>query len=91
MLEAIKTEVNAHYTSARWCKQKDNMMKSSKTYLFRYGGLLLSRLPPKASVPATFKGPVGVQIYSLRNQLKQDRAKALDVLKDLNAACRDRH
>ncbi|HRR33696.1 MAG TPA: sugar phosphate isomerase/epimerase [Kiritimatiellia bacterium] len=33
---------------------------------------------------ATFKGPVGVQIYSLRNQLKQDGAKALDVLKDLN-------
>ena len=33
---------------------------------------------------ATFKGPVGVQIYSLRNQLKQDGAKALDVLKALN-------
>lgn len=33
---------------------------------------------------ATFKGPVGVQIYSLRNQLKQDGAKALDVLKNLN-------
>lgn len=33
---------------------------------------------------ATFKGPVGVQIYSLRNQLKQDGAKALDVLKSLN-------
>ncbi|MDD4443260.1 MAG: hypothetical protein PHX41_15290, partial [Kiritimatiellae bacterium] len=33
---------------------------------------------------ATFKGSVGVQIYSLRNQLKQDGAKALDVLKALN-------
>jgi len=33
---------------------------------------------------ATFKGPVGVQIYSLRNPLKQDGAKALDVLKALN-------
>ncbi|GHT35582.1 sugar phosphate isomerase [Planctomycetales bacterium] len=33
---------------------------------------------------ATFKGPVGVQTYSLRNQLKQDGAKALDFLKDLN-------
>ena len=32
---------------------------------------------------ATFKGPVGVQIYSLRDQLKQDGAKALDVLKTL--------
>jgi len=32
----------------------------------------------------TFKGPVGVQTYSLRNQLKQDGAKALDFLKDLN-------
>lgn len=32
---------------------------------------------------ATFKGPVGVQLYSLRNQLKQDGAPALDVLKGL--------
>jgi sugar phosphate isomerase/epimerase len=33
---------------------------------------------------ATFKGPVGVVTYSLRNQLKQDGEKALDFLKDLN-------
>lgn len=31
---------------------------------------------------ATFKGPVGLQIYSLRDQLKVDGAKALDFVKE---------
>ena len=30
----------------------------------------------------SFRGPVGLQIYSLRNQLKQDGAKALDFVKE---------
>jgi len=61
-------------------------MKSSKN-LFVFVTAALFAVAASAQgvgTSATFKGPVGVQIYSLRNQLKQDGAKALDVLKDLN-------
>ncbi len=62
------------------------MMKSSKNLLVSVTATLLAVAASAQGVgtSATFKGPVGVQIYSLRNQLKQDGAKALDVLKDLN-------
>ena len=61
-------------------------MKSSKNLLVSVTAALFSVAASAQGVgtSATFKGPVGVQIYSLRNQLKQDGAKALDVLKDLN-------
>ena len=61
-------------------------MKSSKNLLVSVTATLLAVAASAQGVgtSATFKGPVGVQIYSLRNQLKQDGAKALDVLKDLN-------
>ena len=61
-------------------------MKNSKNLLVSVTATLFSVAASAQGVgtSATFKGPVGVQIYSLRNQLKQDGAKALDVLKDLN-------
>lgn len=61
-------------------------MKNSKNLLVSVTATLLAVAASAQGVgtSATFKGPVGVQIYSLRNQLKQDGAKALDVLKDLN-------
>lgn len=61
-------------------------MKSLKTMLILTTAALLtaSVFAQGVGTSATFKGPVGVQIYSLRNQLKQDGAKALDVLKNLN-------
>ena len=61
-------------------------MKSLKTMLILTTAALLtaSVFAQGVGTSATFKGPVGVQIYSLRNQLKQDGAKALDVLKALN-------
>jgi sugar phosphate isomerase/epimerase len=61
-------------------------MKSLKTMLILTTAALLtaSVFAQGVGTSATFKGPVGVQIYSLRNPLKQDGAKALDVLKALN-------
>ena len=61
-------------------------MKSLKTMLILTTAALLtaSVFAQGVGTSATFKGPVGVQIYSLRNPLKQDGAKALDVLKSLN-------
>ena len=61
-------------------------MKSLKTMLILTTAVLLtaSVFAQGVGTSATFKGPVGVQIYSLRNPLKQDGAKALDVLKSLN-------
>lgn len=61
-------------------------MKSLKTMLILTTAALLtaSVFAQGVGTSATFKGPVGVQIYSLRNPLKQDGAKALDVLKNLN-------
>ena len=61
-------------------------MKSLKTMLILTTAALLtaSVFAQGVGTSATFKGPVGVQIYSLRDQLKQDGAKALDVLKALN-------
>ncbi len=61
-------------------------MKSSKTMLILTTAALFSvaAFAQGVGTSATFKGPVGVQIYSLRDPLKQDGAKALDVLKSLN-------
>ena len=61
-------------------------MKTMKNQIVSMAAVLLTSAAFAQGVgtSATFKGPVGVQIYSLRNQLKQDGAKALDVLKALN-------
>lgn len=61
-------------------------MKTMKNQIVSMAAVLLTSAAFAQGVgtSATFKGPVGVQIYSLRDQLKQDGAKALDVLKSLN-------
>ena len=44
--------------------------------------LLAFAVAVHAAEPGSFKGPVGLQTYSLRNQIKQDGAKALDFIKE---------
>ena len=60
-------------------------MNAKKSLIVSISAALLavSAFAQGIGTSATFKGPVGVQIYSLRDQLKQDGAKALDVLKTL--------